>query len=84
MQELIPLTAGLCLGAALGLIRPGLRLAVGAVMAVVLGFFATVITGEFRASWGYLLFDIPLVAVSAGLGWLAGRRVRRPASAEQP
>jgi hypothetical protein len=35
-----------------------------------------VVSGEFRVSWEFLLFDIPLVAVSAFLGLIAARRVR--------
>ena len=83
MQELIPLGAGLLLGAALGLVRPRMRPVVGSVMAVVLGVLATVITGEFRTSWEYVLFDIPLVAVSATLGLLVGRRVRGAAGVHE-
>ena len=70
MQELFPILFGLILGAGLGFVRPSMRLPVGAVLAIVLGVLATVITGEFKSSWGYLLIDIPLVAVG---------RDRRPA-----
>jgi xanthosine utilization system XapX-like protein len=75
MEELIPLGSGLLLGCVLGLLRPSLRLPLGAVLAVVLGVMATVVTGESRISWSYVLIDIPLVAVSAVLGLLAGRRL---------
>ncbi len=77
MHELFPLTAGLLLGALLGLVRPSLRLWVGAACAIALGFLATLISGEYKASWDYLLFDIPLVAACAFLGMLVARRVRR-------
>lgn len=76
MHELFPLAAGLLLGALLGLVRPSLRLWVGAVGAIALGFAATLISGEFKTSWEFLLFDIPLVAVCAFLGMLVARRVR--------
>jgi hypothetical protein len=75
VQELFPLAAGLFLGAALGAIRPSLRLSVGIAGAVLLGVCATVISGEFKLSWEYLLFDIPLVAVCATLGLLVAKRV---------
>ena len=75
MQELFPILFGLILGAALGFVRPSMRLPLGAVIAVALGVLATVITGEFKSSWGYLLIDIPLVALSALAGLLAARRV---------
>jgi hypothetical protein len=76
VQELFPLACGLLLGALLGLLRPSIRAPVGALAAVVLGVLATVISGEFRVSWEFLLFDIPLVAVSACLGLIAARHVR--------
>jgi hypothetical protein len=76
MQELFPLACGLLLGVGLGVVRPTLRLPVGAALAIVLGLLATVITGEFKTSWAYLLFDIPLVGFAAFLGFLSGRRVR--------
>ncbi|HEX5622233.1 MAG TPA: hypothetical protein VFX51_27655 [Solirubrobacteraceae bacterium] len=75
MQELIPIVLGLALGAALGYVRPSMRLAIGAVLAVVLGVAATLVTGEFKASWSYVLFDIPLVGLCAVAGLLIGRRV---------
>jgi hypothetical protein len=77
MQELFPLACGLFLGAALGFVRPSVRLPIGVVLAIVLGVLATVVTGEFKSSWSYLLIDIPLVAVAAILGLMAGR-VARP------
>lgn len=76
MQELFPLVSGLLLGATLGFVRPAIRLPVGIGMAIVLGVLATVVTGEFKMSWGYLLVDIPLVAVAAILGLLAARHFR--------
>jgi hypothetical protein len=75
MQELIPIGCGLLLGATLGLVRPSIRLAVGAAMCVVLGVLATVVTGEFRISWEYLLVDIPLVALAAFLALVPVRHL---------
>lgn len=68
MQELIPLTCGLVAGAFLALARPSIRLPLGVLLAVVFGVSATIVTGEFKISWGYLLLDIPLVALSAAVG----------------
>ena len=76
MTELFPVACGLLTGALIGLIRPSLRIPVGASLAVVLGTLATVIAGEFRTSWGFLLVDIPLVAISATAAH-AGLRVLR-------
>jgi len=75
MEELVPLGFGFVLGAALGLLRPALRLPIGAAAAVALGVLATLVTGEAAISWAFILVDIPIVAVSAVLGLLAGRRL---------
>jgi hypothetical protein len=76
MQELIPLLSGFAMGVALGAIRPSLRLSIGASLAIVLGVLATVVTGEFKTSWAFVLIDVPLVAVSA----VCGLAVSRPAA----
>jgi hypothetical protein len=76
VQELVPIAFGLILGGALGFVRPSIRLVVGAASAVVLGVLASAVTGELERSWGFVLIDIPLVAVSAAAGMLAGRRSR--------
>ena len=76
MQELFPMACGLLLGVTLGFVRPTLRLRFGVLFAVLLGTLATVITGEFKTSWGYLLVDIPLVGVAAFLGFLLARQLR--------
>lgn len=83
MEELVPLSFGFLLGTTLGLWKSQLRLPVGAVLAGALGVLATVVTGEARVSWAFVLIDIPLVAAAAVLGVLAGRRLspalwRRP------
>jgi hypothetical protein len=74
MQELVPLVSGFAVGLALGAIRPSLQLWVGGCLAVVLGVTATIATGEFKATWAFVLIDIPLVAVAA----LCGLAVARP------
>lgn len=75
MQELVPLVSGLVVGVALGLVRPSLRWWIGALLAVALGVFATVVTGEFKTSWAFILVDIPLVALASVCGLLVARRV---------
>lgn len=65
MTEIVPVVLGACSGLLIGRITarygwwPWLFVAVG------LGFAATVLTGEWRLTWAYLLIDIPLVAVSS-------------------
>jgi hypothetical protein len=77
MSELFPVVSGVVVGLLVGVLRPSSRLAVGVLLAVALGFTATVVSGEFRVSWGYLLVDIPLVAGSAAVSFLVTRSVRR-------
>ena len=74
MQEIVPVAFGLILGLALGYVRPSIRLLLGCLLAILLGVLATVVTGEFKSSWGYLLVDIPLVAVASLVGLVGGRR----------
>jgi hypothetical protein len=83
MEEIVPLGFGFMLGTLLGLLSPGLRLPVGSLLAVALGALATVVTGEAAISWAFVLIDIPIVAVSAVLGLVAGRRVS-PLPRERP
>ncbi len=79
MHELLPITSGLLLGALLGLLRPWLRLPVGAAAAILLGVAATVVSGEFRISWGFLAIDIPGAALATAAGFLLAQRARRAA-----
>lgn len=82
MNELLPLISGLVVGVALGFLAPRLRLLFGGISAFVLGVLATVVSGEFKLSWAFLLIDIPLVAAASVAGLLAGRLVRRQVSGE--
>lgn len=77
MHELFPIVSGLLLGAALPLIRPRVRLEFGVGASVVLGALATVISGEYRIGWEFLLIDIPLVALSSVTGCATARAMRR-------
>jgi hypothetical protein len=82
MGELIPITSGLIAGVLLGWSSRRRSWRVWLAVAVVLGVLATVVTGEWMTSWGFLLVDIPLVAVCAAAGfrlarWLAARAARR-------
>lgn len=80
MNELLPVLSGLVVGGSLGLCAPRKRPRVAALASVVLGLLATVVSGEYAVSWGYLLVDVPLVAVSAAAGAAATRSllVRAP------
>lgn len=81
MQELVPIGFGLLAGAFLGSFSAGGRPWLGLVLSIVLGGLATFVTGEFRVSMAFVLIDIPLVAISAGVAYLALRQAalrRRP------
>jgi hypothetical protein len=76
MQELFPIVSGLFVGSLLGLLRPSVRVPVGAVLIVTFGVLATVVSGEFMISWAFLLIDVPLVAVSTAVGLVVVHRLR--------
>jgi len=80
MTELFPIVAGLLCGLVLGRLTARRRVLVGLAFSVTAGALATVVSGEWRISWAFLLIDIPLVAVSAVVGDLLSRSValRRP------
>lgn len=81
MSEFFPLACGILVGSVLGVVRPAGRLRLAILLSIVLGFAATVISGEFRIGWEYLLIDIPLVAIStAGAYLLLGAISRRTRS----
>ncbi|WP_138733759.1 hypothetical protein [Modestobacter excelsi] len=75
MEEIFPITAGLICGLLLGQLTARRRLAVGLAFSIVAGFLATVLSGEWRLNWAFLLIDIPLVAGCAAIGFLASRAV---------
>jgi hypothetical protein len=76
-NELFPIVSGLILGSALPLIRPRMRLAVGVAAAVVVGTLATVLSGEYKIGWEFLLIDIPLVAICSAAAFATVRAARR-------
>jgi hypothetical protein len=77
MNELFPIASGLVVGSALTLIRPQMRLWVGVAAAVVLGTLATIVSGEYKIGWEFLLIDIPLVAICAAAAFVTTRAMRR-------
>jgi hypothetical protein len=77
MTEVFPVISGLLVGSLLALIRPRTRLAAGVIASVVLGTTATIVSGEYKIGWEFLLIDIPLVAVSSAAGFATVRAIRR-------
>lgn len=76
MNELFPILSGATVGVALALVASRLRLPIAIGGAFVLGTLATIISGEYKLGWEFLLVDIPLVALSSAVGFLATRAVR--------
>jgi hypothetical protein len=76
MNEIFPIVSGLLVGSVLTLVRPNARLIVILVASILLGTTATIISGEYKISWEFLLIDIPLVAVSSIAGYTTVRIVR--------
>jgi len=74
MNEIFPMAAGLVCGVLLGTLTARRRIVVGLAVSVVAGVLATVVSGEWRISWAFLLIDIPLVAVFAACGVVLSRK----------
>jgi hypothetical protein len=81
VSELFPLACGILVGSVLGAVAPAVRLWLAILLSILLGFAATMISGEFRIGWEYLLIDIPLVGIATALAYLLlaaiGRRARK-------
>jgi hypothetical protein len=73
VDELFPVVSGGVLGIVVAGVRPSLRPWVGISLSIALGLAATALSGELAIGWEYLLVDIPLVAVSAGVSFTLAR-----------
>lgn len=74
--ELLPLVFGVAIGLLChGMAAGRRRVLVLAVLSVIGGLAATLISGEYRESWGYLLLDIPLTAGMAAATLLTPRAI---------
>jgi len=65
LNELLPIAGGILIGALLVRLPPPARLPVALIGVVVVGVLATVVSGEFRISLGFLAIDIPGTALAA-------------------
>jgi hypothetical protein len=74
--ELLPASMGFVLGALLTRLHSARRWWIGITLILLLAASATVLTGEFQLSWGFLLVDIPLVGIATCAGFIAFRRRR--------
>jgi hypothetical protein len=73
MDELFPIVSGVVLGIVVARVRPSLRPWVGIALSIALGLAATALSGELAIGWEYVLVDIPLVALSAGVSFTLAR-----------
>jgi len=77
MNEIFPLAAGLGVGVGLGWLAPRGHFPLGVLAAVGFGVLATIVSGELRISWEFVLVDIPLVGLASAVGLAASRALRR-------
>ena len=76
MDELVPVILGAVLGAAIWRSTTGwTRLALSALAVLVAGAFATVTSGEYQASWIYLLLDFGEAALGLAIGFFIAYRL---------
>jgi hypothetical protein len=83
VNEIFPIVSGVLVGALLPLIRPQTRLVVGILAALVLGTLATIISGEYKIGWEFLMIDIPLVALCCTASFVTARALHRRTSGDQ-
>lgn len=75
MHEMLPIVSGLVLGALLAATR--LPVIVRVALVLVLAVCATVASGEFRLSWGYLFPDVLEVAGTCALAFFGVKAWQR-------
>ena len=74
MEELVPLLLGVTFGAVLwGKTSGHARIGGGVVAVVAAAVLATLVSGEFRESWVFLLLDAALAALGVAAGFLLMR-----------
>ncbi len=79
MDELVPVILGAIFGAVIWPSTTGkLRFASGVVAVVVSGAIATVASGEYHASWIYLLLDFGEAALGLVVGYVVAARLLTP------
>jgi hypothetical protein len=66
----------LLLGALLGWMEPASRKRIGLSAALAVSFLATILSGEYRVSWGFLMLDTVLVIAAALASLVTLQRVR--------
>jgi len=77
MHEIFPIAAGLLVGALITRQGGWRAVILGAAAAVLVGFTATLISGEYQVGWEFLAIDIPGAALAIAAGWTARRMLER-------
>ncbi len=72
-NEILPVASGLVAGVVLGSVTARRRPWVWALLSVLLGLLATILSGEFKTTWAFLLIDIPLVGTASAASFLVSR-----------
>lgn len=65
MNELLPILGGVLAGMFAGLVPCRARMPAATLLASVVAVVATVVSGEYRISWSYVLIDAALAIVAA-------------------
>jgi hypothetical protein len=74
--EILPIVSGLLLGELLGWMEPDSRKRIGLSAALAVSFLATILSGEYRISWGFLMLDTVLVIAATLASLVTLQRVR--------
>ncbi len=80
LEELFPLAGGLLLGCLAHVLHKWSRASKGWMIlaaVVIVAVCATVASGEFRESWGFLVVDLSLVSLAAVSGYLLISMIER-------
>jgi hypothetical protein len=77
MNEVVPVALGVVIGAMVGLLTARYKPWLWVTVSIIIGCLATVLTGEWRISWAFLLIDIPLIGLFSALGFLVVRQLRQ-------
>lgn len=79
MDEIVPIVLAFVLGLVIWRTTSGrTRLILSCCAVALAGLTATVLSGEFRESWVFLLLDLGEAAFGLAIGFLAAHRLLRP------
>jgi len=79
-EEFLPILGGLALGIFARAISKRIPVWMAAFGAFALALCATIVSGEFRLSWGFLMVDLLLVSAAAAAGYMTLATLQKSAS----